>query len=163
MTEQFDSLGRRKNYSPERRRKLAENMKAKWADPDFCAKRAEASRRAVKDKWANRREEAMAQMLEMLYSPKRCAYMHNRLKDPERMKRHQAQLAMLNSDPAVAEKRRAGLKAKWADPEHRKKMARAYDKRRGFRVPERKRKEYQFLRVVKKIPAREVGRMLGLV
>lgn len=164
VRDQLDTRGRKKNFSAERRRALSERMKALWTDAEFCAKRAEASRRAIKDKWANNREEALAQMqFNMQYSPKRCEYARTRLQDAARMERHQELLAHLNSDPAIREKRMSGLKKKWADPEYRKKMSQAYDKRRGFRIPPQKRAEYDFLRISKKCTAREAGQMLGLI
>lgn len=45
-------------------------------------------------------------------------------------------------------------------PEARAACGRA---RRGFDVPENKKAEYHFLTKTKRIPAREAGRMLGLV
>jgi hypothetical protein len=163
MTQKLDSRGRRVSWSDERRRASAERMRALWADPEFCAKRAEASRRAIKDKWTNRREEAMAQMWELRHNPKRCAYAHIRLQDPQRMSRHQELLARLNSDPAIKERRVAALRKRFADPAYRKTLARAQDKRRGFRIPAHKRAEYDFLRITKKFTAREAGQMLGLI
>lgn len=164
MDQELDILGRKKSYSPERRRALAERMKALWSDPEFCAKRAEASRKAIADKWTNHREEALAQMhYNMRYSPKRCAYARTRLQDPVKMRRHQELLAQLNSDPAIKEKRIAALRQRFADPAYRETLVRAQDKRRGFRVPQSKRAEYDFLRISKKFTAREAGQMLGLI
>jgi hypothetical protein len=164
VTEKLDSHGRRVNWSDERRRAAAERMRALWADPEFCAKRAEASRKAIEDKWTNRREEALTQMRYNLQcSPKRSAYAHTRLQDPQRMSRHQKLLAHLNSDPAIKEKRIAALRRKFADPAYRQTLKRAQDKRRGFRVPAHKKAEYDFLRITKKLNAREAGQMLGLI
>lgn len=158
-----------RGWTDEQRRAQSERMKKLREDPEYIAKQREAASKANKAKWQADREGMLAHMHYHVHcSPKCTTRAQARAKHPTWATNHQGQLAKLNSDPILIERRKAAMKEKWADPEYRARMAeagrRAWDKRRGFRIPKDKRADYDHLVGRKhRIGAQEAGKILGLI
>lgn len=154
------------NITEERRAQISEQMKRQLADPAFMERR----KAAVRAYWD--RYHATGEGRDMVEAKNFKAAATRRRKgvkplSPEVLARKADLMRRLNADPAFIEKRKRGEAKSHASVKgniKRSMQAKLLgDQKRGFKVPARLWSEYRFLRVAKKLPAAEAGRILGLV
>lgn len=153
--------------SPEETERRRQRLKKFWQDPEFRQKRLEGVKRAHERISENPRLAArrLDSVRKAQASIKRAV--RNRLanykrwSDPEQVRIASERCKKLWEDGTL--KGGKGRLTKEGIARKIEATKAMHDKRRGFKIPDRLRAEYDRLVNSKKIKAREAGRMLGLI
>ncbi len=153
--------------SDEARARKAALMRANNADPEYQARRLERLAAKKREQMADPEFVAWlhAHLAKMRKRGVVAIRLHNYAKwqDPE----YRAKMSELLRDMHKRPGFREALANRVVPPEAQRNniaaVKRAWDRRRGFKVPPSKRADYRNLTVTKKMRAREAGRILGLI
>lgn len=154
-------------YTDDDRRR--DDMIRKKADPEFERKRVEGIRRywAEKGTAGSETRERLSRCAAASWAKRRLKGTDKFVLSDEERNRRREQLQKNKQNPNYETRRLKAIKAFSSSPKGKVKRSvtaqAVNDKRRGFKVPAKLWNEYRWLVDAKKIPAREAGKMLGLI